>query len=175
MSESPVNGKVYCSIRASIDKAKKIKNIEFVTGAQRTALVRCRGKMPVFGRAQAFSGAIAHKCGWPFRGHCGIKSDMPNDSIDQLARRLAESLPDSIRSLGDDLEKNFRSVLQSGLSKLDLVTREEFEVQEAVLQRTREMLEAMEGRLAELETSIARPAKPAKKTAKKKKAAKKKS
>lgn len=100
---------------------------------------------------------------------------MPNDSIDQLARRLAESLPDSIRSLGDDLEKNFRSVLQSGLSKLDLVTREEFEVQEAVLQRTREMLEAMEGRLAELEASIARPAKPAKKTAKKKKAAKKKS
>ncbi len=50
-----------------------------------------------------------------------------------------------------DLESNFRSVLQSGLGKLDLVTREEFEVQEAVLARMREKLEALEERLKEHE------------------------
>jgi hypothetical protein len=51
----------------------------------------------------------------------------------------------------DDLEQNFRSVLQSSLSRLDLVTREEFEVQQAVLARTREKLEALELRLKSLE------------------------
>jgi len=51
----------------------------------------------------------------------------------------------------DDLEQNFRSLLQSSLSRLDLVTREEFEVQQAVLARTREKLEALELRLKSLE------------------------
>ncbi len=51
----------------------------------------------------------------------------------------------------EDLETNFRSVLATGLNKLDLVTREEFEVQRAVLARTREKLEALEKRLAEHE------------------------
>lgn len=50
-----------------------------------------------------------------------------------------------------DLEEGFQSVLQNGLTKLDLVTREEFEVQEAVLARTREKLEALEARLKEYE------------------------
>ena len=53
-----------------------------------------------------------------------------------------------------DLEQNFRSVLDAGLGKLDLVTREEFEVQEAVLARTREKLEALEQRLAEYEQQL---------------------
>ena len=95
---------------------------------------------------------------------------MHNDSIDQLARKLADAVPEGIRSLGEDLEKNFRSVLRSGLSKLDLVTREEFEVQEAVLQRSREMLEAMEARLMELEAGLAAAPK---KTSPKKSSAKK--
>ena len=101
---------------------------------------------------------------------------MPNDSIDQIARRLAEAVPEGIRSLGEDLEKNFQSVLRSSLSKLDLVTREEFEVQEAVLLRTRELLEAMEARLAELESNLAAAPKKKSSGAKssKKKAAKKK-
>jgi len=53
-----------------------------------------------------------------------------------------------------DLEENFRSVLAAGLSKLDLVTREEFEVQEAVLARTREKLEALEKRLEGFEKNL---------------------
>ena len=79
---------------------------------------------------------------------------MSIDSIDKLARALAESVPQGLRSVGDDLEKNFRGILQSGLNKLDLVTREEFEVQESVLARTRENLDAMEARLAQLESPV---------------------
>ena len=76
---------------------------------------------------------------------------MTEESIDGIARKLAEALPQGLRSLGDDLEKNFRAVLRSSLAKLDLVTREEFEIQEAVLARTREKLEGLEQRLASLE------------------------
>jgi BMFP domain-containing protein YqiC len=94
---------------------------------------------------------------------------MAKESIEKLARALAETLPEGLRSVREDLEKNFRSVLQGGLGKLDLVTREEFEVQEAVLRRTREKLEVLEKRLSGLEKK-----EPAKKKAAKKKAARKK-
>jgi BMFP domain-containing protein YqiC len=94
---------------------------------------------------------------------------MTNDSIDQLARRLAESVPSGIKSLSEDLERNFRAVLHSGLGKLDLVTREEFEVQQAVLARTREKLTALEQRLGALEVPAKKPAaKKPRKSAKKK-------
>ena len=76
---------------------------------------------------------------------------MTKTPIEELAGKLADAVPEGVRSIQSDLEKNFRSVLKSGLGKLDLVTREEFEVQEAVLQRTREKLEALEQRLSELE------------------------
>ena len=72
--------------------------------------------------------------------------------IDDLAKRLAGSLPESLVALRRDLEQNFKSVLQSGLTRFDLVTREEFDVQAAVLRRTREKLEQIEARLRELET-----------------------
>lgn len=78
---------------------------------------------------------------------------MTEQSIEGLARKLAEAVPEGLKSVGDDLEKNFRSVLRASLAKLDLVTREEFEVQEAVLARTREKLEALQERVAELEDS----------------------
>ena len=79
---------------------------------------------------------------------------MSDKSIEDLARKLAEALPESLRSMRQDIEDNFRSVLKSGLGKLDLVTREEFEVQEAVLARTREKLEALEQRIAEYEAKL---------------------
>lgn len=78
---------------------------------------------------------------------------MSDYSIEDLARRLAEAVPEGLRSMQKDLEENFRSVLKAGLGKLDLVTREEFEVQEAVLARTREKLEALEKRLEDYEQS----------------------
>ncbi len=97
---------------------------------------------------------------------------MAIESIDELARRLAESVPQGLRSMKDDLEKNFQSVLRAGLGKLDLVTREEFEVQDAVRARTRQKLDALEGRLISIETAKATSKK--KKTRKKKAKAKKK-
>ena len=99
---------------------------------------------------------------------------MANESIDKLARKLVETLPEGLRSVRDDLEKNFRSVLQSGLNRLDLVTREEFEVQQAVLVRTREKLDALDARLAGFEAKKKTQNKPAKKKASKKKASNKK-
>ncbi|MDH3338479.1 MAG: accessory factor UbiK family protein [Gammaproteobacteria bacterium] len=79
---------------------------------------------------------------------------MSDNSIEDLARTLAEAVPEGLRAVQKDLEENFRSLLQAGLSKLDLVTREEFEVQEAVLARTREKLDALEERLEEYEKNL---------------------
>ena len=81
----------------------------------------------------------------------GYHIAMNDESVDNIARKLAESLPGGLRSMRDDIEQNFRSVLRSSLNKLDLVTREEFEVQEAVLARTRAKLEELERRLREIE------------------------
>ena len=71
--------------------------------------------------------------------------------IDDLARRVAGSMPAGLKALQSDLEQNFRAALQAGLGRLDLVTREEFDVQSAVLRRTREKLRALEMRIARLE------------------------
>ena len=70
--------------------------------------------------------------------------------IDDLARRLSGLVPPGLREGREELQQNFKSVLQAGLGKLDLVTREEFDVQRAVLARTRERLEAMERDLSDL-------------------------
>jgi hypothetical protein len=75
-------------------------------------------------------------------------------SLDELARQLAESVPQNLKVLGQDLERNFKTLLQSGLERMELVTREEFDLQRAVLERTRAKLETMEARLAELEKSM---------------------
>jgi BMFP domain-containing protein YqiC len=72
--------------------------------------------------------------------------------IDDLARRLSTLLPPGLREGRDELQENFKAVLQSGLAKLDLVTREEFDVQSAVLLRTREKLEELQRVVAQLET-----------------------
>ncbi|MGB5246455.1 MAG: accessory factor UbiK family protein [Woeseia sp.] len=105
---------------------------------------------------------------------------MNKESIETLARRLAASLPQGLLAVKSDVEENFRAVLKGSLARMDLVTREEFEVQEAVLQRTREKLEALEARLTAHESgqqaAPAKEAKPAQKTAAKtaRKTAKKK-
>lgn len=72
-------------------------------------------------------------------------------SLDELARKLADAVPPGLSAFKDDLEQNFKAVLQSGLTKLDLVTRQEFDIQSAVLRRSRERLEELERRLAALE------------------------
>ncbi len=71
--------------------------------------------------------------------------------IDALAQRLSELVPPGLRESREELQATFKSALQAGLSKLDLVTREEFEVQRAVLLRTREKLDALEQAVAAME------------------------
>ena len=75
--------------------------------------------------------------------------------FDDVAKRLGDSLPGGLKLLRDDLEKNFRAVLQSALGKMDLVTREEFDVQSQLLARTRAKLEQLEKEVAELESRTA--------------------
>jgi BMFP domain-containing protein YqiC len=71
--------------------------------------------------------------------------------FDDLARRLSDALPTGAREIQQDVEKNLRTVLQASLSRLDLVTREEFDVQARVLARTREKLDKLEKTIAALE------------------------
>lgn len=88
--------------------------------------------------------------------------------LDDLARRLVDLVPPEARErLGapprealNDLSANFKDTLRSGLRRLDLVTREEFDVQRCVLLRTREMVEALEHRVAELEALLGNKAAP---------------
>lgn len=80
--------------------------------------------------------------------------------LDDLARRLSTLVPPGMREGRDELQENFKAVLQSGLARLDLVTREEFEVQRAVLLRTREKLDALQRVVEQLEAAGAPPSSP---------------
>lgn len=81
---------------------------------------------------------------------------MDSIRIDEIARRLLETVSPALRGIQSDLESNFRAVLHATLGKLDLVPREEFDTQVRVLERTRERADAMEARIAELEKRLAR-------------------
>ena len=82
---------------------------------------------------------------------------MNKSSLDELAGKLAEAVPDDLHELRDDLRKNFRGLLATGLERMDLVTREEFDVQRKVLERTREKLDRIEKQLAELQARDSSP------------------
>jgi len=71
--------------------------------------------------------------------------------LDDLTRHLSGSLPKGLQALQEDINRNLRAALEAGLAKLDLVTREEFDVQAAVLARSREKLEQLESEVAALE------------------------
>ncbi len=76
---------------------------------------------------------------------------MDSFRIDEITRRLLDSVPPAFRTISQDLETNFRAVLRSSLGKLDLVTRDEFDTQTRVLERTRARLAELEARLQALE------------------------
>jgi ubiquinone biosynthesis accessory factor UbiK len=80
-----------------------------------------------------------------------LRSFMDTFRIDDIARRLMENLPPALRATQRDLETNFRVVLRASLGKLDLVTRDEFDTQSRVLERTRVRLEALEARVKAME------------------------
>ncbi|MBK9131859.1 MAG: accessory factor UbiK family protein [Gammaproteobacteria bacterium] len=74
--------------------------------------------------------------------------------IEDLSQRLSSAVPEGARVLKQDLDRNFRAVLNSAFTRLDLVTREELEVQENLLARTREMLDGLALRVEELERRL---------------------
>lgn len=76
---------------------------------------------------------------------------MTRNPFDEVAERLGQMLPEGARDMRDDFERNARTMFQSTLQRMDLVTREEFDVQADVLARTREQLEQMKARVAALE------------------------
>ncbi|NQS87056.1 ubiquinone biosynthesis accessory factor UbiK [Pantoea allii] len=80
--------------------------------------------------------------------------------IEQMARQVHDALPKGVREFGDDVEKKIRQTLQAQMTRMDLVNREEFDVQTQVLLRTREKLAALEQRLAQLESKSSASAAP---------------
>ena len=76
---------------------------------------------------------------------------MEKPDIEGLVRRLTEELPASLQAVRADLEGHFSRVLQSGVKRLDLVSREEFDAQSRVLARSRELIGDLEARVAALE------------------------
>lgn len=74
-------------------------------------------------------------------------------SISDMAKRLMDALPDTWRQGGEEVERQFKTIIQHSLTKMDVVTREEFDVQAKVLLRTREKLEQLERKMAELEAN----------------------
>ncbi len=80
--------------------------------------------------------------------------------LEEIAKQVSDALPPGVKTIGEEAERKVKQVLQAQLNKLDLVNREEFEVQTQVLLRTREKLMAMEQKLAQLEAQLAAQDKP---------------
>src|SRR5271156_6957937 len=124
----------------------------------------CQAPRDPESKACTTAAAETHRHGATEAGGCirGVQRADSGDSmsfinssgLDELARRLADSVPESVRAFGRDLEGNFKAVLQAQLSKLDLVSRQEFDVQAAILERTQAKLTALEARLKEIEAKL---------------------
>jgi ubiquinone biosynthesis accessory factor UbiK len=76
------------------------------------------------------------------------------NTVNDLNARLMAAIPVGLAGVRHDLDNVFRGILQGGIEKMNLVSREEFDVQRAVLARTREKLAALEARIAELEQQL---------------------
>ena len=85
--------------------------------------------------------------------HLGINMDKTN-FFNDLQAKISQAIENSPAK---DIEKNVKAMLTQGFSRLDLVTREEFDIQSQVLAKTRAKLEALEARVAELEAQLRKP------------------
>lgn len=89
------------------------------------------------------------------RTECGPNLRMIEPkAVDELVRKVYEVLPEGLDQVHEDFKKNLRAVLSTGLARMNLITREEFDVQAAVLMRTREKLTRLESTVAKLEEEI---------------------
>ena len=80
--------------------------------------------------------------------------------LEQVAKQIQDAMPQPVKELGNDVEQKVRQVIQAQLGKLDVVSREEFDVQTQVLLRTRQKLSALEQKMDELESRLATKADP---------------
>lgn len=76
------------------------------------------------------------------------------NQLDELFQRMNNALPEPVKQVQSEVESNMRQLLEAQLHKMNLVTREEFDIQKAVLLKTREKLEALEKQVAELEARL---------------------
>lgn len=76
--------------------------------------------------------------------------------IDELIQRISAGMPSGMKEIQADMEKNIRAAVRATLDKMDVVTREEFDIQKEVLVRTRTRLEQLEKQVAELETGLSK-------------------
>ena len=104
-------------------------------------------------QAGQFAGSLSNVSACPDKPVFGVKPMLDPKLFDDLSRRVAGSLPPGLQGLQGDLQRNLRSAMEAALTNLNLVSREEFEVQQAVLLRTREKLRALEARVAALEAA----------------------
>jgi ubiquinone biosynthesis accessory factor UbiK len=77
--------------------------------------------------------------------------------LEDLANKISALLPNGTETLTEDFRNHLKTLISSTLTRMDLVTREEFDVQAAVLARTRARLEALEKQVTELETRLSQP------------------
>ncbi len=76
------------------------------------------------------------------------------ERLDEMVRRIVDALPEGVGTLEREARSTLRSVLGAALERMELVSREEFDVQQAVLERTREKVESLERTVAELEARL---------------------
>ena len=79
---------------------------------------------------------------------------MITEKIEQILNDVSKVLPDDIQNFKEDIENNLRATLNASFAKMELVTREEFDIQTTLLQRTRAQLDALQEKLSELETQL---------------------
>jgi ubiquinone biosynthesis accessory factor UbiK len=87
--------------------------------------------------------------------HAEENSMINPSKIEEMARSIQAALPPGLKTVGEEVDKKVKQVIQAQLMKLDLVNREEFDVQTKVLLRTREKLQALEEKLQQLEKQLA--------------------
>ena len=75
-------------------------------------------------------------------------------NFEEIARSISRLLPPGASELKEEFERNIKAAIQSSLSRLDLVTREEFDIQQKLLQSAREHIDALEAKIAALESTI---------------------
>lgn len=96
---------------------------------------------------------LSHLC---HMGTCKTIMVINTEKLDELVNRVISSLPRDLDLARKDIEKNLKSAISAGLARMDLVTREEYDIQLALLQRTREKLENLEKKLTDLEDQLKR-------------------